>query len=309
MRVVFMGTPAFAETSLRALCAAGFDLAGVISQPDRPAGRGRQPVSPPVADAARELGLPLIQPPNPHTPETLETLRRWAPDAIVVVAYGVILRPALLDLPPCGCVNVHASLLPRHRGSCPIHQAILAGDAETGVTIMRLDAGMDSGPILAQRAVPIHESDTTGTLTPALAQLGADLLVETLPAYLQGEITPQPQDHARATYAGMLCKADGRIDWDEPAVQIVRRVRAFDPWPGTCTHWEGRLLKIIEAEPVDAPPAPPGTVMDLAGQPAVAAGVGALLLRLVQLAGKKPTDGASFARGRRGFIGSVLGGA
>jgi len=308
MRVVFMGTPAFAVASLRALLTGPFEVAGVVSPPDRPAGRGRMPVSPAVAQAARAAGLPLIQPIDPHEPAAREALARWSPDVFVVAAYGVILRSALLDMPPAGAVNVHASLLPRHRGACPIHRAIQAGDEMAGVTIMRMAAGMDTGPILSQRALPIADDDTTGTLSDKLAQLGATLLVETLPAYLRGEITPRPQEENEATHTGMLSKAEGEIDWTAPAVAIWRTVRAFQPWPGTFTCWNGTLLKIIEAWPTqDAEHyGEPGEVVEIEGEPAVATGTGALWLKQVQLAGKKPLDGITFARGRRGFVGSRL---
>ena len=308
MRVVFMGSPAFAERSLRALLDNDFNVVGVISQPDRPAGRGRKVVSPPVAHLAQQRGLPLMQPESPHEPAPLETLRAWAPDVIVVAAYGAILRPALLQLPPFGCVNVHASLLPRHRGACPINQVILDGDQVAGVTIMRMDEGMDTGPILSQQSMPIDATDTAGTLTAKLAGLGAELVVETLPAYLRGDIDPQPQDDSEATYTRMLCKADGRIDWKRPARDIWLRVRAFQPWPGTHTFWNGEMLKIIETRPAAWGPAgmPPGLVVDVDGEPAVTTGDGVLLLKRLQLAGKKPMDGIIFMRGQREFAGSVL---
>ncbi|MBI3764167.1 MAG: methionyl-tRNA formyltransferase, partial [Chloroflexi bacterium] len=198
-RVVFMGSPDFAVPSLRALCA-GHEIVGVVTQPDRPAGRGRRLAESAVKVTARELGLPIIQPESLRAPGALAALRDWSPDAIVVADFGQILRQDVLHLPPFGCLNVHASLLPRHRGAAPIPAAILAGDAETGVTIMKMDAGLDTGPILARRSEAIHPDDTTATLTARLARLGADLLSETLPAYLARQITPQPQDDSQATY-------------------------------------------------------------------------------------------------------------
>ena len=310
MRVVFMGTPVFAERSLRALLDVGFHVVGVVSQPARPAGRGRQLAQPAVAVLAAERHIPLIQPENPHEPAALETLRAWLPDVIVVAAYGHILRPAILSLPPHGCVNVHASLLPRYRGPSPIPMAILAGDTETGVTIMLMDEGADTGPILAQRAIPIEDHDTTGTLTAKLAALGAQLLVETLPAWVRGEITPQPQDERQATYCQKWRKEDGRIDWSAPAGQIWRQVRAFQPWPGAYTFWAGNLLKILEVWPIaeEKREAPAGHVVDVAGEPAVVAGDGLVVLKKVQLAGKKPMEGTAFVRGQRGFVGSMLDG-
>jgi len=220
------------------------------------------------------------------------------------------LRPAILSLPPHGCVNVHASLLPRYRGPSPIPMAILAGDTETGVTIMLMDEGADTGPILAQRAIPIEDHDTTGTLTAKLAALGAQLLVETLPAWVRGEITPQPQDERQATYCQKWRKEDGRIDWSAPAGQIWRQVRAFQPWPGAYTFWAGNLLKILEVWPIaeEKREAPAGHVVDVAGEPAVVAGDGLVVLKKVQLAGKKPMEGTAFVRGQRGFVGSMLDG-
>ncbi len=308
-RVVFMGTPAFAVPSLRAL-AAHYEVTLVVTQPDRPAGRGRALVPTPVKAAARELGLELYQPDSLRSPEALEVLRQARPDVIVVAAYGEILRQNVLSLPPFGCVNVHASLLPRHRGAGPIAAAILAGDAVTGVTIMLMDAGMDTGPMLAQAEEPIHPDDTTATLTPRLAELGAQLLIETLPRWLAGELTPQPQDSAQATYAPMIRKEDGLIDWTDPAVAIERAVRAFDPWPGAYTFWQGRRLRIARAEALPAwcGPQEPGTVVGLgAGAAAVVTGEGALRLVDVQLEGKRCTDCCSFVCGQPGLIGSVLG--
>jgi len=309
MRIVFMGTPAFAAASLRALCEAGLDVVGVVSQPARPAGRGRAMMQPATALLAEERALPLMQPEKPHAPDALATLRAWAPDVIVVAAYGHILRPAILDLPPAGCVNVHASLLPAYRGASPIPIALLAGDKETGVTIMLLDQGADTGPILAQRAIPILDSDTTGRLTVRLADLGAHLLIETLPAWVAGQITPQPQDERRASACPRLHKEDGVIDWSLPARQIWLRVRAFDPWPGTTTTWRGQPLKILELTPAgQSGVGPAGQVAALGDWPAVIAGDGQLLLlQRVQLAGKKPAQGADFARGQRDFFGAILG--
>lgn len=310
MRVVFMGTPAFARMILAALLEGGYPVVGVVSQPDRPAGRGRRLTAPPVAELARERGIPLIQPERPQEPATLETLRAWAPDVIVVAAYGRILPPAVLGIPPKGCLNVHASLLPRYRGPSPVAQAILDGVPETGVTIMLMDEGMDTGPVLAQRAVPVREDDTTGSLMERLAEEGARLLIETLPAWMAGALTPQPQDDSLATYTRLLRKEDGLVDWSLPAEQITRRVRACTPWPGAYTFWNGQLLRLLEVRPIPGPVPPdalPGDVMLVDGWPAVAAGEGLVCLRKVQLAGKNPVDGQAFVRGQRGFVGSRLG--
>lgn len=310
MRVVFMGTPAFARTILEALLKEGYPVVGVVSQPDRPAGRGRRLTAPPVAELARERGISLIQPERPQEPAALETLRSWAPDVIVVAAYGRILPPAVLHIPPKGCLNVHASLLPRYRGPNPVAQAILDGVRETGVTIMLMDEGMDTGPVLAQRAVPVHEDDTTGSLMARLAEEGARLLIETLPAWMAGAIEPQPQDASAATYTRLMRKEDGLVDWSQPAEQIWRHVRACMPWPGAYTYWNGQLLRLLEVRPLRAPLPPdslPGDIMLVDGWPAVVAGDGLVCLRRLQLAGKNPVDGQAFVRGQRGFVGSRLG--
>lgn len=310
MRLVFMGTPAFARTILAALLEKGPPVVGVVSQPDRPAGRGRRLTPPPVAELARERGLPLIQPERPAEPAALETLRTWSPDVIIVAAYGRILPPAVLHIPPKGCLNVHASLLPRYRGPSPVAQAILDGASETGVTIMRMDEGMDTGPILAQRAVPILADDTTGSLMAKLAEEGARLLIETLPAWMAGALIPQPQDASQATYTRLLRKEDGLIDWSQPAELIGRRVRACTPWPGAYTFWKGQLLRLLEVQPIRGPAPPdslPGDVMLVDDWPAVVAGEGLVCLRRVQLAGKTPVDGPAFVRGQRNFVGSRLG--
>ncbi len=300
-----MGSPDFALPTLRAL-QAHFDLVGVVTQPDRPAGRGKRLQPPPVKRLALELGLPLIQPRRLHQPEAMQQLRDWAPDVIVVAAFGQILRPAVLTLPPHGCVNVHASLLPRWRGAAPINAAILHGDAETGVTIMQMDEGLDTGPILSQRAIPIRETDTAGVLFDRLAVLGAELLTETLPRWVRGEITPQPQDEAQATYAPMLKKEDGRLDFTRSAGWLARQVRAFNPWPGTFFTFAGQRLRVLRAQALPWPeaPLPPGERLVWRKLPAVAAADGLLLLEEVQPAGKKPMSGRAFLAGARGWIGS-----
>jgi len=228
----------------------------------------------------------------------------------VVAAYGEILRRNVLSLPPRGCVNVHASLLPRHRGAAPVAAAILAGDRVTGVTIMLMDEGMDTGPILAQAEEPIRPDDTTGTLTARLAELGARALSETLPGWLAGRVEPRAQDGSQATYAPRITKDDGLIDWSEPADIIERKVRAFHPWPGAYTYWQGRRLRITQAEVVRdwCGRDEPGTVFEVARGAAVATGEGALLLRELQLEGRCCVGCAEFLRGQRGFVGAVLGG-
>ena len=298
--IVFMGSPDFALPALRAL-AEHFHVAGVITQPDRPAGRGRQLTPPPVKILAQELELPVIQPKRLGEPEAMQQLRSWAPDLIVVAAFGQILRLELLDLPPHGCLNVHASLLPRWRGAAPIQAALLAGDEQTGVTILKMDPGVDTGPILSQRAGAIYPDDTTGSLAARLAQLGAELLVECLPAFLSGSLTPQPQDESQATYAPMLKKEDGQLDFHQPAEQLARQVRAFNPWPGAYTLWQGQRLKIHHAHAVAAPAPGAGQTCIHAGLPAIATSQGLLVLDEVQPAGKKAMPGKVFLQGARGW--------
>ena len=307
-QVVFMGTPDFAVPVLEALDKE-HHVAGVVTQPDRPAGRGRRLTPSPVKEAALDHSLPLFQPRSLRTPEAVTQLEAWGPEVIVVAAFGQILKQNVLDLPPHGCLNVHASLLPRWRGAAPVPAAILAGDEVTGVTIMQMDAGLDTGPILTQREERIRSDDTHVTLEKRLAKLGAELLIETLSAYLTGDLSPQPQPEEGVTYAQQLRKEDGRLDWSLPAVDLDRRVRAFTPWPGAFTTWHGRRLKVLRAATlldwrVDVPT---GTVVAQADRTAVAAGEGALLLDEVQLAGKRPMDIASFIRGQRDFVGSRLG--
>jgi methionyl-tRNA formyltransferase len=305
--VVFMGTPEFAVPSLRALVrSATQTVAGVVTQPDRPAGRGRQVVASAVKRFALEAGLPVIQPHTLREPEAVEQLKAWAPDVIVVCAFGQILKPAVLDLPLHGCVNVHASLLPRHRGAAPIPAAILAGEGETGITIMRMDAGLDTGPLLGQRAEPIRPEDTALTLGRRLAQLGATLLLEVLPDYLAGKVTPQAQDHTLATYAPQLKKEDGHLDCLRAAAELERRVRAFNPWPGAFALWQGQPLKILRATATAAAAGEPGQVSQADRGPVVACGSGGLLLLEIQPAGKKPMSATDFTRGARGFIGARL---
>ncbi len=321
LRTVFMGSPAFAVPSLRALHDAGYDLVAVYAQPDRPAGRGRTLVAPEVKRVALEYGLPVHQPERLRTPEERERLRALRPDLIVVAAYGQILRPAVIDLPRFGCINVHASLLPRHRGASAVAAAILAGDAETGVSIMQIDPGMDTGPVLSQRSTPIGEDDTTGALTDRLSRIGAELLIETLPGWVEGHIRAVPQDEAHATLAPPIAKEDGAIDWTKPARRLWREVRAYNPWPLSTTRYRGEPLQLLEAWPLAGSdgPAVPGTVVPLP-QPAalsdarrtraafaVATGEGLLVPLTVRRAGRAAVSAAEFARGARDLAGTVLG--
>ncbi len=307
-RIVFMGTPRFAVPALRALTAC-HQVVGVVTQPDRPAGRGQKLLPSPVKEVALAQGLPLFQPQTLRTAEAVAHLAEWQPEVIVVVAFGQILQPAVLELPPYGCLNLHASLLPRWRGAAPIPAAILAGDPTTGVTLMRLDEGLDTGPILAQAEWPIAPDDTTATLTARLADLGARLLVERLPGWLAGEIRPRPQDSSLASYCRPLRKEDGRLDWSRPAADLDRQVRACVPWPGAYTTWQGQQLKVWRAcpHPTWSGAEPPGTVIALPGGMGVITGQGLLELLEVQLAGKKPLAAGPFVRGQRGLIGGRLG--
>jgi methionyl-tRNA formyltransferase len=298
-RIVFMGSPEFALPSLRALALSSYPILGVVTQPDRPAGRGRELTPPPVKRLALELGIPVMQPERLKQPEAMAQLQEWAPELIVVAAFGQILRPAVLDLPQYGCINVHASLLPRWRGAAPIQAALLHGDAESGVTIMRMDPGIDTGAMLSQRSTPIQPDDDAELLSRRLSELGAQLLIETLPGYLDGTILPQPQDESRATYASMLKKEDGELDFSQPAESLARRVRAFTPWPGAYICTQGRTFKILQAHAVDTSGIAAGhrTVVD--GLPAIGTAQGVLLLDIVQPAGKKPMPGKAFLQGAR----------
>ncbi|MCO6452960.1 MAG: methionyl-tRNA formyltransferase [Caldilineales bacterium] len=306
-RTVFMGTPDFAVPVLRALLdAPEIEPVGVVTQPDRPAGRGRKVQRSPVKEVAEAAGVPVLQPQRLREADAFAGLAALEPELIVVAAYGQILRPEVLSLPRHGCVNVHASLLPRWRGASPITAAILAGDAQTGVTIMQMDEGMDTGPILAQAAYGILPDDTEGRLSERLARLGAELLIDTLPCYLQGGITPRTQPVEGATVCRLLKKEQARIDWTQSAAQIERMVRAYEPWPGAFTTWSGQHLKIGAASVVEGQ-ARPGEVVGVIDGAAVGTGDGLLLVSTLQLAGKRKMDMEEFMRGRPELLGSFLG--
>jgi methionyl-tRNA formyltransferase len=298
LRIVFMGSPEFAVPVLDAL-ARRYLLVGVVTQPDRPAGRGQTLVPPAVKAAALRLSVPVMQPVKLSLPEAMAQLQAWAPDLIVVAAFGQILRPAVLDLPRFGCINVHGSLLPRGRGAAPIQASILAGDEVTGITIMKMDPGVDTGPILTQHALPIAPEDTCGTLFAKLAPLGAELLLETLPRYLSGELVPRPQPEEGITYAQMLKKKDGLLDFTKPAIELERRVRAMNPWPGAYFDWNGAPLKVHRARLSGEKSPGAGFRLITEGRPALGTGEGILILEEVQPAGKKSMPGRAFLTGAR----------
>jgi methionyl-tRNA formyltransferase len=303
MRILFMGSPAFAVRPLEALVAAGHELVAVVTQPDRPAGRQRQLTPPPVKLAALALALPVLQPATLRDPAVVAELAALRPDLGVVAAYGEILRRAVLEIPPLGYLNIHPSLLPLHRGPTPVAGAILAGDTETGVSVMRLDPGMDSGPILAQAVIALPPTARAGPLTDELFVLGSRLLVEAIPAYAAGRLAPRPQEHSQASITRLLKKDDGLVDWALPALVIERMTRAYDPWPGARTSWRGQGLRLIAAAVVAgwAGPEPAGSIVGAGpgGGPLVATGGGALELRELQPDGKRPMAGAAWLQGLR----------
>jgi methionyl-tRNA formyltransferase len=294
LRVVFMGTPEFAVPTLDAIVAAGHEVVLVVAQPDRPAGRGQQLVSPPVAARARALGLPLVQPLKIKSGPFPDEVRAANADVAVVLAYGRILTPELLAAPRLGCVNVHASLLPRWRGAAPIQAAILAGDTITGVCTQQMEAGLDTGPVYEARETPIGPEETAGELHDRLSQLSAEIAVSTLAALTT--TTPAPQDHAAATWAPKIEKDDGRVDWTRPAVELHRRIRAMTPWPGGSVARADGALKLLRVALRPDLHGAPGAVLSV-DPLVVATGDGALELVTVQAPGRRPVAGADYARG------------
>ncbi len=308
-RLVFAGTPAFAVPALRELVAAGYPPVTVYTQPDRPAGRGRKARPSPVKLAALDYGLPVEQPASLRDPAARERLAGLRPDLMIVAAYGLILPQSVLDLPRLGCVNIHASLLPRWRGAAPIQRAILAGDTETGVCLMRMEAGLDTGPVLACATTPIHAEDTGGTLHDRLADIGAGLLIGSLPDLLEGKLRAQPQDHDAATYASKVSKAEALLDWRKPARQLQRQVAAFNPWPVAHTRWHGEPLRIWRATVIcESADAAPGTVLAAGrGGIDVATGEGCLRLLELQLPGGRVLAAGAFLSGHSLRPGERLG--
>lgn len=325
IRIVYMGTPQFAVPALEALIEGaapgkvlpeGYEIVTVITRTDKPAGRGREIVYSPMKQAALAHNIPVWQPGSLKKAENSAALAAYAADLYIVAAFGQILPQAVLDQPKYATLNIHASLLPKYRGADPIAEAILQGESESGVTIMLLDAGIDTGPMLLSRAIPLAEDETTSSLSAKLAELGAQALLEVLPQWIAGTLTPQPQDELRATHTRMLRKEDGLLRWDKPAAVLARQVRAYTPWPSSYTHWHGKLLKILEAHPLAVEidtltqQVQSGLVStrEEAGHQvlAVVTGSGFLIVKRVQLEGKKAMSAEEFLRGYGHIAGEVL---
>lgn len=323
LRIIYMGTPQFAVPALETLIEKrapgvllpdGYEIVAVVTRPDKPAGRGRGIVYSPVKQVALAHNIPVWQPGSFKKAANSSALAEYHADLYIVAAFGQILPQSVLDQPRHGTLNIHASLLPKYRGADPIAEVILQGEKETGVSIMLLDAGVDTGPVLLRRSIPINDDDTTGTLTPRLAQLGAEALCEALPGWIAGTITPEPQDEGKATHTRMLTKEDGEMHWDRPAAVLARLVRAFNPWPGAYTHWRGKLLKIHAAYALNVEPGravQPGTVIvrEEVGHKVVTivTGKGLLVVKQLQLEGKKAMGSEEFLRGYSQIVGEVLG--
>jgi len=298
LRIVFMGTPNFALQTLQGLIDAGCKLVGVFTQPDRPKGRGKQLATPPVKELALQYGIPVYQPLKLRQPEAVAEVQALSPDLIVVVAYGQILPQSVLDIPRFGCINVHASLLPKYRGAAPINRAIIDGATTTGITTMYMDAGLDTGDILVKKSLSIGPQETAGELHDRLAHLGREAMEETLRQLCAGTLQRELQDDALSSYAPMMKKEDGRIDWTCPALQVHNKVRGLDPWPGAYTTCNGELLKLAGTTPEEGEGGNPGSVVtaDKNGV-RIACGVGILMVRELQLAGRKRLSAADFLRG------------
>jgi methionyl-tRNA formyltransferase len=303
MRLIFMGTPQFAVEPLRALAAAGHDIAGVVTRTDKPAGRGRTVAAPPVKVAARELGFTIFQPKRVRDAEFIGILRTLTPEAIIVAAYGQILPKEILTLPKFGCVNIHASLLPAYRGAAPINWAIIRGEQETGITVMLMDEGMDTGAILMQESIPVGPEDTAGALKEKLASLGAKMIITALPLLESGKLMPVAQDGTKATTAPLLKKGDGLIDWHLSAREIHNRVRGLSPWPGAYSSLDNNMVKIIATGVLDGT-GEPGSLYER-DKNTLVVGTGSGLLRIlsIQPEGKRPMTSGEFMRGHRGVSG------
>jgi methionyl-tRNA formyltransferase len=298
LRTVFMGTPDFALQTLQGLIDAGCNLVAVYTQPDRPKGRGKQLAAPPVKELALSNGIPVYQPARLRQPETVAELQALAPDLIVVVAYGQILPKSVLDIPRCGCINVHASLLPKYRGAAPINKAIIDGATETGITTMYMDVGLDTGDMLVKKSLKIGPDETAGQVHHRLAALGRAAMEETLRRLCAGALQREPQDDSQSSYAPMMKKEDGRIDWHRSAVEIHNQIRGLDPWPGAYTTLNGELLKLAGTSPQSGEGGLPGSIITADGSGVrIACGSGTLLVRVLQLAGRKRLAAADFLRG------------
>lgn len=318
-RVVFMGSPDFAVPSLRVLIEAGYQVVGVYTQPDSPVGRGRRSQATAIKRAASHYGLPVFQPQSLRRPDAIAEFQALGPDLLVIAAFGQILSRQVLDIPPHGSMNVHASLLPRYRGASPVATAILDGAPETGVSLMLVDEGLDTGPVLAQRAEAIAPDDTAGSLSTRLAVLGSELLLETLPLWMTGRLTPRPQQSEQATTTRRIRKEDGMLNWSLSAEVLERRIRAFDPWPGATTSLDGTLVRVVKARTAPGGgQAEPGAILPwrdpspkTAELPramfAVQTGNGLLLPLLLQKSGKRVLSAVDFANGERGLIGRRFG--
>ncbi len=311
-RIVFMGTPDFSVPALGQLIMSGHKLVAVYTRPDKPSGRGRNRGFGPVKQLALDHNIPVYQPGTLKDRAEAERMAGLSPDAIIVVAYGQIIPQEILDIPVFGCLNIHPSLLPRYRGASPVASAILAGETETGVTIMLLDSGTDTGPVLAQKRISIEPEDTTASLELGLAEAGAKLLIETLPKWFEQKIAPQRQNNREAINTRQISKNDGELDWHVSADELCRQIRAYHPWPGSYTRWNEKTLKIIQALPLfSSHEVEPGLVVSLPDEAPVPAGIGTgegiLGLIMVQMEGRKPVQIADFLRGQRGFIGEKIG--
>ena len=305
MRIVFIGSPEFAIPSLTSLHN-HFQVVGVITQPNRPAGRGRNKRPSAVKTFALQNELALIQPRKIRDEIVLSQINLWNPDVVVVAAYGQIIPSSLLEIPPHGFVNVHASLLPRWRGAAPVQAAILHGDQYTGITIMQMDPGMDTGPIIAQAKVAINEEDTAGDLLTRLSHLGAQLIVDTLPSYLAGDIKATPQNHLEATPAPLISKEDGRFTPAQSAEYVARQVRAFEPWPGSYFYWDSKIVRVRKSHAIPSAEDNIGRIILINDKPAICMREGVLVLDVLQISGKKALPGYEFIRGARNFVGSEL---
>lgn len=308
MRIGFAGTPDFAAAALGALLDAGHQVALVLTQPDRPAGRGLALKPSPVKQLAEARGLPIYQPPSLKSPESRAPLVEAGIEVLIVAAYGLILPPAILALPPLGCLNIHASLLPRWRGAAPIQRAILAGDRQTGISIMQIDTGLDTGPVLLAQALPIAPDETGGSLHDKLKQLGAGLIIEALAKLQAGDLAATPQPNVGVTYASKLTKDEAEIDWAEPADATERRVRAFNPFPVAQTHWRDEPLRVWQARAEAGTAAPPGTIVSAdASGIKVACAQGLLKITELQKAGGRPLSSRAFLAGNKLEAGEKLG--